>query len=341
MNKTRWRPVTILVLATLVVGCFRQDKVEEFVGLTMGSTYSIKYVRTEATPEPTLLKRETEAILAGIDKDLSTYRPDSAIQKFNALPAGSCENMPESVLKLVTVGEQLAIESDGALDLTVEPLLELWGFGPHGRVERLPTAEQIAKVRQRVDHRYLHIDHGRLCKDIELQVDFNSIAAGYAVDLVVAHLEALGVKSYLVEITGELRAQGKKPDGSSWRVAIEAPRENERSLQEVIELDGYSISTSGDYRNYYEENGKRYSHTLDPQTGAPITHKLAAVTVAEPSAMRADGLSTTLMVMGPERGFDFATQKGIAALFVTHGDQGFVAQHTEAFDRLFAIKDKK
>jgi thiamine biosynthesis lipoprotein len=214
-------------------------------------------------------------------------------------------------------------------------LLNLWGFGPHGRGEVVPTAEQIAEARQIVGQGHLRIDGEQLCKDVAVQVDFNSIAAGYAVDKVVERFEALGVNSYLVEITGELKASGVKPDGAPWRIAIEAPRDNERVAQRVIELDGRAVSTSGDYRNYFERDGKRYSHTLDPQTGAPIEHRLAAVTVVDQSTLRADGLSTLLMVLGPERGLSYAADRNIAAFFVIREGQEFISKSTEAFDELF------
>lgn len=301
----------------------------------MGSTYTVKYVRSEGVAPKEQLQAETEAILSRLDRELSTYRSDSDVERFNALPAGSCETMPPSVHELVLAGERLSQESDGALDLTVEPLLNLWGFGPQGRAERVPTSAELDEARRRVGHQHLRIDGEQLCKDVASQLDFNSIAAGYAVDLVVERMQALGVRSYLVEITGELKAGGRKPDGSPWRIAIEAPHDNERVAQQVVELDGYSVSTSGDYRNYFELDGKRYSHTLDPQTGAPIEHKLAAVTVIVPSALRADGLSTVLMVLGPERGLAFAEQHAIAAFFVTREAQEFVSKSTAAFDGLF------
>ncbi|WP_459704151.1 FAD:protein FMN transferase [Stutzerimonas marianensis] len=301
----------------------------------MGSTYTVKYVAHADVPAREQLQREIETILADIDQQMSTYRSDSDIEVFNALPAGACKSMPAGILELVEAGQRLSDDSDGAFDLTVEPLLNLWGFGPQGRGEVVPTAEQIADTMQRVGQRHLRIDGEQLCKDAAVEVDFNSIAAGYAVDKVSASLEAAGVQSYLVEITGELRAEGRKPDGSAWRVAIEAPRDNERVAQRIIELDGLGVSTSGDYRNYFERDGKRYSHTLDPLTGAPIEHRLAAVTVVDKSTLRADGLSTLLMVLGPERGLAYATQRDIAAFFVIHEGQEFISKSTEAFDELF------
>ncbi|MBS7661232.1 FAD:protein FMN transferase [Pseudomonas lalucatii] len=302
----------------------------------MGSTYSVKYVRTEGAPAVEALQAETEAILAEVDRQMSTYRDDSLISRFNRAPAGSCMAMPAEMLQLVSVGQALAQESGGAFDLTLEPLLNLWGFGPQARVERLPTAEQLAEARSRTGHRHLRIDGERLCKDVDLQLDLNSIAAGYTVDRIVARLVELGVTRYLVDVTGELKAAGRKPGGDAWRIAIEAPRDDERVAQRVLELDGYGISTSGDYRNYFEENGTRYSHTLDPQTGAPIGHKLASVTVADPSTLRADGLSTLLMVLGPARGLAYAERAGIAAFFVIRDGERFVTQTSGAFERLFA-----
>jgi len=330
----RARVALLWLAALLVAGC--TDPVEQFGGPTMGSSYSIKYVRSARGPAVERVRAEVEAILAKVDRQLSTYRGDSAVSRFNALPAGSCQVMPAPLLELVRAGEALAEESGGALDLTLEPLLDLWGFGPQARGEKVPGAAELAEARQRVGQRHLHIDGQRLCKAVALQLDFNSIAAGYSVDRVSARLAELGIGSYLVEITGELKAAGQKPDGSPWRIAIEAPREDARLAQKVLALDGYGISTSGDYRNYFEENGKRYSHTFDPQTGAPIAHKLAAVTVADPSALRADGLSTVLMVLGPERGFAFAERAGVAAFFVIREGEGFVTRSTAAFERLFA-----
>jgi len=329
------QPVIAVALAAALTGCLFQDKVEAFAGPTMGSTYTVKYVRSGDGPSKEMLHSEVEALLGELDKQLSTYRSDSDVERFNALPAGSCEPMPDMVRELVAAGSQLSADSDGAFDLTLEPLLNLWGFGPQGRGERVPSAEDISAARALTGQQHLSIDGDRLCKAVALQLDFNSIAAGYAVDLVIDRLKALGVQSYLVEITGELKAEGRKPDGSPWRIAIEAPRDDQRVAQKIVELDGMGVSTSGDYRNYFERDGRRYSHTLDPQSGQPIEHHLAAVTVIDKSTLRADGLSTALMVLGPEKGLALAERNGIAAFFVVREGQGFVTTSTKAFDELF------
>jgi len=327
----------ILVLGGVFVwlgGCGNADSLEQFGGPTMGSTYSIQYVRHAGGPAVTEVKPAVEAILAEVDRQMSTYRGDSDIERFNELPAHSCQVMPASILELVQVGEQLSRASDGAYDLTVEPLMNLWGFGPQGREEKVPDATQLAEVRQRVGHRYLRIEGDQLCKDAAVEVDFNSIAAGYTVDRIVDRLKTLGLDSFLAEATGELKAVGKKPDGSPWRIALEVPRDDQQVAQRIIALDGYGVSTSGDYRNYFEQDGKRYSHTFDALTGAPITHKLASVTVIHPSTLMADGLSTLLLILGPERGWDYAEKHAVAAFFVMRADTGFVTRTNQAFERL-------
>ncbi|MCD4532387.1 MULTISPECIES: FAD:protein FMN transferase [Pseudomonas] len=327
-----------MVLAGVLSGCGNGDTLERFDGPTMGSHYSIQYVRHFATPGPKAVQAEVENILADVDQQFSTYRSDSDIERFNALPANSCQVMPEPVLELIRVGEQLSSQSDGAFDLTVEPLLNLWGFGPQSRSEKVPDAEALAQVRQRVGHAHLGIDGDRLCKDAAVEVDFDSIAAGYAVDRIAARLQALGIDSYLVEATGELKAVGRKPDGSAWRIALEAPRDDRQVAERVIEINGYGVSTSGDYRRYFEQDGARYSHTFDARTGAPVLHNLASVTVIHPSALMADGLSTLLLILGPERGWDYAEKHGIGVFFVLRDKQRFITRTNEAFERITSGK---
>lgn len=335
------RSLLALLCVALLGGCGRSAPLESFGGPTMGSTYSVKFVRAAGVPDVASLQAGVEVILAEVDRQMSTYRDDSLIERFNQAPAGTCMVLPADVLELVRLGERLSTQSGGAFDLTVEPLLDLWGFGPRGHGERVPSAEAIAAARQRVGHQHLRIDGERLCKDADTQVDFNSIAAGHAVDRIAAWLEQQGVASYLVEATGELKMRGHKPDGSAWRIAIEEPRDDRRVAQRILALDGLGVSTSGDYRNYFEENGRRYSHTLDPRSGAPIAHRLAAVTVVHPQALLADGLSTLLMVLGPEEGEAWAERQGIAAFFVTRQGDGFVTHATKAFAALEAAQGNR
>lgn len=328
----------VLLLFVALAGCGNGDSMESFGGPTMGSTYSIKYLRHAGLPGPKAVQAEVEKILADVDQQLSTYRSDSDIEHFNDLPANQCQTMPASILELVRVGEQLSQQSEGSYDLTVEPLMNLWGFGPQGREEKVPSVEKLAEAMQHVGYAHLHIDGDQLCKDAAVEVDFNSIAAGYTVDTIAAKLESLGIYNYLAEATGELKAAGKKLDGSPWKIALEEPRDDQQVAERIINVDGYGVSTSGDYRNYFEQGGQRYSHTFDARTGAPITHTLASVTVINPSTLMADGLSTLLLILGPERGWDYAQKHNIGAFFVIRADTGFVTRTNQAFERLSGAK---
>ncbi|MFO2465154.1 FAD:protein FMN transferase [Pseudomonas sp. 15FMM2] len=319
-------------------GCGASESLEAFGGQTMGSTYSIKYVRNPGTPATSDLQPQVQSILGEVDRQMSTYRSDSDIEHFNDLPANSCRPMPEPILHLVRTGEQLSQASGGAFDLTVEPLLNLWGFGPQAREIKIPEPMALAQARLRVGHQHLRIAGSQLCKDAAVQVDFNSIAAGHTVDRIAERLEQLGIDRYLVEVTGELKAAGRKPDGAPWRVGLEEPRDDQQVAERIIAVDGFGVSTSGDYRNYFQQDGRRYSHTLDARSGAPITHQLASVTVLAPSALMADGLSTLLLVLGPEEGWNYAEEHRIAVFFVMREGSAFVTRSNKVFEQLTAAK---
>lgn len=329
-----WRLGGIAILIGALSGCGNGDSMESVGGPTMGSTWSIKYVHQPGSPPPAEVRSEVERILAEVDQHMSTYRSDSDIERFNALPANRCQKMPASVLHLVRVGQLLSEQSEGSYDLTVEPLLNLWGFGPQSRGQAIPTTQALAEVQQRVGYRHLRIERDQLCKDAAVKVDFNSLAAGYAVDTIAARLNALHINNYLVEVTGELKAAGEKIDGSPWRIALEQPRDDRQIAQRIIAVDGYGVSTSGDYRNYFERDGRHFSHTFDARSGAPVSHALASVTVVHPSALMADGLSTLLLILGPERGWDYAETHDVGAFFVMRADTGFVTRTNQAFERL-------
>ena len=323
----------------MLAGCDKEDPVERIGGPTMGSTWSVQYVPLVDGPDADQVKKEVENILAGIDQHFSTYRGDSEVARFNRLPANSCQAMPADVVKLVRLGETLWRDSGGAFDLSVEPLMNLWGFGPQAREEKVPDAGRLAEARQRVGQGHLRIEGDQLCKDIALELDFNSIAAGYGVDRIAERLHGMGIENLLVEVTGELKALGRKPDGSAWRVALELPREDRQIAEQVLSIDGLGVSTSGDYRNYFEENGQRFSHTFDARLGRPVAHSLAAVTVFDPSALVADGYSTLLLILGPEQAWEFAVAQDLAAVLVMRADSGFIARVTPAFERIVGTID--
>ncbi|MFB4392897.1 MULTISPECIES: FAD:protein FMN transferase [unclassified Pseudomonas] len=321
----------LLFTLLLLCACDQHPTLERLGGPTMGSSYSIQYVREPHGPPPEQVRQAVETLLQDIDLHYSTYRGDSVVSRFNQLPANHCLAVPGDMLELVGFGQQLAEQSEGAFDLSIEPLLDLWGFGPQARQEQVPDPQAQALVQQRVNYRQLRIEGTRLCKSAPLALDFNSIAAGQAVDLIAQRLEAMGIASYLAEVTGELKAVGRKPDGSPWRIALELPRPDLQVARQILAIDGLSVSTSGDYRNYFEQNGRRYSHTFDARQGRPVAHALAAVTVLDRSARVADGYSTLLLILGPERAWDFAIAHGIAAVLVTRVEGGFVSRSTPGF----------
>lgn len=326
------RPVIAVALATALTGCFNSmEPVSEVSGATMGSTYSIKWVNAEGTPPTATLHGEIETLLSDFDSEISTWREDSDLALFNAMPADSCSEMPASVLDLVGLGQILAESSEGDFDLTVGPLLRLWGFHGGDGSQVVPDPEQLQTVLEQVGQQYLEINGTQLCKSVNVQIDVSAIAAGYAVDKVVDHLLSRGIDSYMVEITGELKAAGVKPGNMPWKIAIEEPRDDQRMAHMIVALDGQAVSTSGDYRNYFEYEGKRYSHTFDPSSGMPVMHELAAVTVMHDSAAMADGLSTVLLVKGPDEGWEYALEHEVAALFVLREGAQFVSRATPTF----------
>ena len=317
----------------------------QLTGPTMGSTYAISY-HGKGAPGAATMQREVQAVLDEVDAAISTYRSDSALARFNAAPAGVCMDMPQAATDLAQHALTLAQESGGAFDTTLLPALQAWGFA-HSKKPALPASApdeaQLAELRQRTDMAHLRVQGQQLCKDAPIHVEFNAIAAGYAIDRIAARFAQLGVHDHLIEVTGEIRGSGQRPDSTPWRVGIEAPLDGARQAQRIVPLSGMALSTSGSYRNWRTTaDGQRRSHILDARTLTPVQHRLASVTVAAPLAMHADGLSTLLMALGEERGYNYATERDIAALFVIPaegGDKGdnpaFTLRATPAFERNF------
>lgn len=338
-----WRALVwalALALAAGLAACQRPAPLIKFGGPTMGSTYQVSYVADAGAPGMAAAQAAVQAILREVDKAVSTYRPDSALARFNTAPANTCMPMPQAALDLAAHAQALHQASGGAFDVTLLPALNAWGFGPQARADGAPpdappSDAELAALRQRVGQQHLRVQGQQLCKSAPVQVDFNSIAAGYAVDRIAAQLRAQGVAHYLIDVTGEMRAAGHKPDGATWRIGIEAPLDGVRQAQRIVPLRDLAMATSGDYRNWREVGGQRVSHVLDARSLRPVTHALAAVTVVAPSALQADGLSTLLMALGPEHGFDHAQRHGIAALFVSRSGAGFASRASAAFDTLF------
>ncbi|TPE51295.1 FAD:protein FMN transferase [Maribrevibacterium harenarium] len=302
-----------------------------FSGPTMGTTYTVKFVSTKQHNSTSLLKQDVDEVLVHINRLMSTYDPNSELSRFNQLPSGGSMELSPELGEVIDQALLISEMSGGEYDVTVGPLVNLWGFGPGKKSDQVPTDEEIAAAKAQVGYHRLVLEQGKLTKKASIYVDLSSIAKGYGVDKVAESLERAGIDSYLVEVGGELRSKGHKPNGEAWLVGIESPAGGHNIAQRVISPGDAGIATSGDYRNYFEKNGVRYSHTINPTTGRPITHRLVSVTIIANNAMLADGLATALTVLGPEKGLELANENGIAAYMLVKEDLGFKEIYSEAF----------
>lgn len=302
----------------------RPGEVRSLGGPTMGTTWSVRYA---GKVEPAALRHGIEAVLETVIAQMSGWLPSSNLCRFNTAIPGSRHVPPAEFATVLSCALEIAEATDGAFDPTMAPLVDLWGFGPRPPARAMPEAYEVAQAMARTGWRKLRFEQGRLFQPGGMGLDFSGIAKGYAVDLVAEHLASTGLASFLVEIGGELRGQGMKPDGSPWWVALEAvPGAAGAEEDFVVALHGLSVATSGDYRRFFEMDGRRYAHTLDPRTGWPVANGVASVTVLHPSCMHADAWATALSVLGPQAGLELAARHGIAALFVTRAEGG-VAEH--------------
>ena len=326
-----WLAVVVLAV---VVSCSPAQHVEQQIelnGNTMGTYYVVKFYPTTPIDKSTLqlaIDKELELV----NDLMSTYRPDSELMRFNRHPAAEPFSLSEQTRLVIAEALRLAQQTDGVLDVTVGPLTELWGFGARGRIEQAPSDSDIANTRAVVGYDKLILTGNELTKAVTgLAVDLSTIAKGYGVDQVAAILESYGVDNYLVEIGGEMRIKGEKAGAKPWKIAIEKPVSVERAVQRILQTGNMGVATSGDYRNYFEQDSVRYSHLLDPRSGKPIQHRTVSVTVLHPSCMTADGYATALNVMTADEALAFANRYNIAALIVVKTDDGFTELASDAF----------
>jgi thiamine biosynthesis lipoprotein len=330
-------PVLIVLLALVSVYRYTREpprSVHVFQGEALGTTFSVKLAEAEVAPEHDVGGVVSKA-LERVDAAMSDWRPDSELSRFNAHTSTQPFPVSEETLAVFAVAQEVAERSAGALDVTVAPLVAIWGFGARAQ-EGPPTPAAIEALRAHVGYESLVVDRqaGTLRKrDPDLTCDLSAVAKGFAVDRVAGALDALGFQRYLVEVGGELRARGTHLDGGPWRVAIETPDAPGRQIHRIVELRDAAMATSGDYRAYYEVDGRRLSHTIDPRTGRPIEHGLASVTVVASDAAHADALATALNVLGPEAGYAMARSQGIAAYFIVRAE-GFEIRATPGFESL-------
>ena len=311
----------------------------QFTGATMGTGYVVKL--DGAALPPARLERladDVQAALDEVDRRMSLYRPGSELGQLNRHPAAVPLALSAELYQVLAAAQRIADLSQGAFDVSVAPLVNAWGFGAEGR-RTAPPVDAEARSRM-VGYRSLSLDPQRRAAvkaHSGLQADLGGIAKGYGVDRAALALEAAGVEDYMIEVGGEVRTRGRNADGRAWRIGIEEPGALPQRARFVVPLSGRSMATSGDYRNYFEHGGRRYSHEIDPHTAAPIAHGLASVTVIADDCMTADALATALIVLGPQAGWALATREKIAAHFIVRGADGRLHDRvTEAFAALAA-----
>ncbi|GIU42579.1 FAD:protein FMN transferase [Shewanella sairae] len=332
MFKTLVNWLALIGLAFFISACTKQVEVISLSGNTMGTTYHIKVVPNDKLPDPQLLQAEIDLALEQVNDQMSTYRPNSELSKFNQLTRQDKVEVSADTAKVIAEGLALYKTTDGALDITLGPLVNLWGFGPDKRPTQIPSQQEIDEARQRTGIDAIVVEGNRISKlNPDIYVDLSSIAKGFGVDKIAALLDKYQPMGYLVEIGGEISLRGTKADGSLWRIAIEKPGNSGDGIQQVIAPKNMAMATSGDYRNYYEENGQRFSHLIDPRTGYPINHRLASVTVLHEESMIADGYATAMMVLGTQASLELAKREHLAIMLIEKQDDGFKVFYSEAF----------
>jgi len=328
-------PVLVLIGVLLLNACNAQlNQPVEFSGPTMGSSYAVTIPVLPGNVSRPDLKSQIEFILDEINQAMSTYLPDSELSRINGSESTDWIAVSAPLYEVLAAAQQVSQLSNGAFDITVGALVNLWGFGPDPGNQKIPETGAIQEAMQWVGYQNLELRASPASvrkHHAAIYIDLSGIASGYAADRIADLLDSKDISNYLVDISGEIRARGRNHQDQRWRIGIEKPLIDRRSVHTIIALDNSGMTTAGNYRNFFIHEGTRYSHTLDPATGWPVAHNLASVTVVHESAMIADALDTALMVMGPEQAFHFAEQHNIAALFILAVGDQFKQQYTERF----------
>jgi thiamine biosynthesis lipoprotein len=302
---------SLLLLLFYFMSCESPQPLPGWSGMTMGTTYQVKIDSTDLSDNQLqLIRTQVDSALKEVNRQMSTYDPGSEISRFNSYERTEPFEVSYEFANVVKKALQIYESSDHAFDITVAPLVNLWGFGAEGHRITPPTKMDVGKVLKNIGSHQLEIVNDRSLKknNPKVQLNLGAIAKGYGVDIVVLVLRKYGFKSFMVEIGGEVYAQGEKSGGNLWRIGIDTPNLASmpgQDLQAILNLRDVAVATSGDYRNYFEYDNNIYSHTINPKTGYPVEHNLASVTVIALNCMEADGLATAVMVMGKEAGMRY------------------------------------
>ena len=337
----------ILLIFSLMVlaGCERLTSHDYFMlqGMTMGTHYHVNVLNQERTgkklPNQTELQRSIQRQLERIEMLMSNWRVESEISRFNRFEVGVPFEVDSQTYTVLKLAQEVSKLTKGAFDISVSPLVELWGFDSQVKLPKKPTQEKISAIMRYISYQYLILIPGSktIQKQRPITINVSAIAKGYAVDQIANYLLQSGINNFLVEIGGEIRTHGVRANGSPWRIAIEQPDYSEnrlkREVERVVLLSDKAIATSGNYRNFFTENGQRYSHILNPITGKAVSHNTVSVSVVDGYTARADALATALMVMGSTEGINFCEKHRIAAYFIDRQDDSFDSIASTAFKK--------
>jgi thiamine biosynthesis lipoprotein len=314
--------------------------VSEFRGLAMGGTYSVKIVTPKdelETPGLHDVDRALRSTLDRIEGLMSTWDRDSELSRFNRSTSLEPFSGSPETFDVFKWSMDVGILTGGALDVTIGPLVDAWGFGPSGPRNSLPTNEEIARLREAMGPGRIELDPTVLTvrkTRPNVRCDLSSVVPGYAADRLWTELAARGFPDFLIDVGGEVRTRGRNEAGAEWQIAIERPEPQGDAIQHLVPISDLAITTAGDYRKYRDVDGQRVAHILDPRTGRPLTHRLASVTVIDALAVRADAFDTALMVLGMDEGMALATKLNLAALFIERTAEGFSERATPRFEEI-------
>ncbi len=333
---------SFLLMTAALAACKPGSSIVELSGQTMGTTYNLVAVDHGGTLDRDELRKAVEASLVEVDDQMSNWNPGSEISRFNAMTSQATPVSPE-LAQVIKAAQEVHAASDGRFDITVGPLVDAWGFGSGRSRSDAPSDAEIATALGiSGQERALSFSNDHLRKlEPGVEINLAAIGKGYGVDRVAASIESFGVSDYMIEIGGDLYTSGKNPNGENWKIGVETPERDGRSVLQVVETSGLGMATSGDYRNYFEQDGQRYSHVIDPKTGRPIRHATTSATVLTENAMLADAWATAMLVLGSERGLEIADERGLAVLFVDSAgaEKPYTITPSKKFAALQALQD--
>lgn len=311
---TSFQCLPIITSLVMLTACHRPEEIK-FSGRTMGTTWSL--LSAQATDG---MRQLIQSHLDQREAVLSHWQKDSAVTRFNDSRSTDWQPVPPELIQVIELARDIASKTGGALDITLAPLIDLWGFGAAGPAKAIPTEQQIAEAKTRCGWKHLHsrLDPPALKKDIpDLRLNVASVTEGFVIDELISRLQQQGLSDFLLEVGGEVAAIGHAPAGTAWRVGIQTPEATPGDALQTLPLSDLCIATSGNYRHRIETNGQSYSHLIDPRSGRPITHPLTSVSVIHSSSALADGYATALMILGPEKGRETAEKLGLRVFWIT------------------------